>query len=173
MPTRAIVVTGGAEGIGRAVVLLCAARGDRIAVLDRSADKAGAAAEEAERRGAGSAFSLPCDVADEEQVAQAFAAVAERFGPPYGLFTSAAVDVGGLVHELPSATWRQVLDTNLSGTFYACKHALKAMREAGTPGSIVCASSPTGFVALAAGGTAVYSASNGGVSSLVRCLAVD
>jgi len=173
MPTRTIVVTGGAEGIGRAVVLLCAARGDRIAILDRAADKARVTAEEAERSGAGSAFSVPCDVSDEEQVVRAFAAVAERFGTPYGLFTSAAVDVGGLVHELPSATWRQVVDTNLNGTFFACKHALRSMRAAGTPGSIVCASSPTGFVALAAGGTGAYSATKGGVSSLVRCLAVD
>jgi NAD(P)-dependent dehydrogenase (short-subunit alcohol dehydrogenase family) len=173
MPTRTIVVTGGAEGIGRAVVLLCAARGDRIAILDKAAEAAGATAEEAALRGASSAFSLPCDVTEEEQVARAFEIIGERFGAPYGLFTSAAVDLGGLVHELPASTWRQTVDTNLNGTFFACKHALKRMREAQAPGSLVCASSPTGFVALAAGGTGAYSATKGGVSSLVRCMAID
>jgi NAD(P)-dependent dehydrogenase (short-subunit alcohol dehydrogenase family) len=173
MPRRAIVVTGGAEGIGRAVALLCAARGDQIAILDKAVDGAKATAEEAAMRGASDAFSLFCDVTQEEQVARAFEIIGERFGTPYGLFTSAAVDVGGLVHELPAATWRQIVDTNLDGTFFACKHALRKMREGQASGSIVCASSPTGFVALAAGGTGAYSATKGAVSSLVRCMAID
>jgi NAD(P)-dependent dehydrogenase (short-subunit alcohol dehydrogenase family) len=54
-----------------------------------------------------------------------------------------------------------------------CKHALRAMLGAGRGGSIVCTSSPAASVALAAGGTGAYSASKGGVSALVRCLAID
>lgn len=172
-PTRTIVVTGGADGIGRAVVLLCAARGDNIAILDKCAEAAKATAEEAMRRGAKSALGLLSDVTQEEQIEKAFEVIWERLGAPYGLFTSAAIDLGGLVHELPAAMWRQILDTNLNGTFLACKHALRRMRQAEAPGSIVCASSPTGFVALAAGGASAYSATKGAVSSLVRCMAID
>jgi NAD(P)-dependent dehydrogenase (short-subunit alcohol dehydrogenase family) len=168
-----IVVTGGADGIGRAVVLLCAARGDNVAVLDKRADGAKATAEEALRRGAKSALNLLCDVTQEEQIAKAFEVICNQLGVPYGLFTSAAIDLGGLVHELPAATWRQVLDTNLTGTFLTCKHALGRMRQAQVPGSIVCASSPTGSVALAAGGSGAYSTTKGGISSLVRCMAID
>lgn len=170
---RTIVVTGGADGIGRAVVLLCATRGDKIAVLDKDVQAAEATAAEAVKRGATSALGLSCDVASEEQIERAFAVVGSKIGVPYGLFTSAAIDLGGPVHELPLATWRKVLDINLSGTFFACKHAIRRMRQAGAPGSIVCASSPTGFVALAAGGTGAYSATKGGISSLVRCMAID
>jgi NAD(P)-dependent dehydrogenase (short-subunit alcohol dehydrogenase family) len=170
---RTIVVTGGAEGIGRAVVLLCAARGDNVAVLDKRADGAKATAEEALRRGAKSALHLLCDVTQEEQIAKAFEVICNQLGVPYGLFTSAAIDLGGLVHELPAATWRQVVDTNLTGTFLTCKHALERMRQAEVPGSIVCASSPTGSVALAAGGSGAYSTTKGGISSLVRCMAID
>jgi len=170
---RTIVVTGGADGIGRAVVLLCAARGDNVAVLDKRADGAKATAEEALRRGAKSALNLLCDVTQEEQIAKAFEVICNQLGVPYGLFTSAAIDLGGLVHELPAATWRQVLDTNLTGTFLTCKHALGRMRQAEVPGSIVCASSPTGSVALAAGGSGAYSTTKGGISSLVRCMAID
>jgi len=47
------------------------------------------------------------------------------------------------------------------------------MRQAEVPGSIVCASSPTGSVALAAGGSGAYSTTKGGISSLVRCMAID
>ena len=171
--TRTIVVTGGADGIGRAAVLLCAARGDNVAVLDKVADRAQATAEEALKRGARAALHLACDVTREEQIEDAFEVICRKLGAPYGLFTSAGIDIGGLVHELPVATWRQVFDTNLTGTFLACKHALRRMREAEVPGSIVCASSPTGSVALAAGGSGAYSATKGGISSLVRCMAID
>lgn len=171
--SRTIVVTGGASGIGRAVVLLCAARGDNVAVLDVDGDTAQTAANEALGSGAKSALAIPCDVSSEQQVEKAFDAISTQLGTPYGLFTSAGIDIGGLVHELPTATWHRVLETNLTGTFLACKHAIRAMRQASTPGSIVCASSPTGFVALAAGGTGPYSATKGGVSSLVRCMAID
>jgi len=170
---RTIVVTGGADGIGRAVALLCAARGDKVAVLDKNIEAAEATAAEALKRGAKSAVSLLCDVASEQQVEKAFEIVCDKMGAPYGLFTSAGIDLGGLVHELPVATWREVLETNLNGTFLACKHAIRKMREADVPGSIVCASSPTGFVALAAGGTGAYSATKGGISALVRCMAID
>jgi NAD(P)-dependent dehydrogenase (short-subunit alcohol dehydrogenase family) len=171
--TRTIVVTGGADGIGRAVILLCAARGDNVAVLDKCKEGADTTAEEALKRGAKSALSLTCDVTQEEQIERAFAAVCASLGAPYGLFTSAAIDLGGLVHELPARTWREVCDTNLTGTFLTCKHALRIMRQANVPGSIVCASSPTGSVALAAGASGAYSATKGGISSLVRCMAID
>lgn len=170
---RTIVVTGGADGIGRAVVLLCAARGDKIAVLDKNAEAAEVTATEAVKRGAKSALGLKCDVASEEQIEKAFEVVGNRIGVPYGLFTSASIDLGGLAHELPAATWHNVLNTNLSGTFFSCKHAIRIMRQANAPGSILCASSPTGFVALAAGGTVANSATKGGISSLVRCMAID
>ena len=170
---RTIVVTGGADGIGRAVVQLCAARGDNLAVLDKNVEAAKMAAEDAIKRGAKCALGLCCDVSSEEQIEKAFEIIWNKLGVPYGLFTSAAVDLGGLVHELPAATWHQVLETNLNGTFLACKHAIRKMRQADTPGSIVCASSPTGFVALAGGSAGAYSATKGGISALMRCMAID
>jgi NAD(P)-dependent dehydrogenase (short-subunit alcohol dehydrogenase family) len=155
------------------VALLCAARRDNVAILDKNAAAAKKTAAAAMRQGANYALGLTCDVSCEEQVEKAFKIISDKIGAPYGLFTSAGIDLGGLVHELPAATWRQVLDTNLTGTFFACKHALRKMRQAGVPGSIVCASSPTGFVALAAGASGAYSATKGAISSLVRCMAID
>lgn len=173
MKSRTIVVTGGGGGIGRAVVLLCAARGDRVAVLDKDAASAGKTAQDALERGAAGALGLLCDVRVEEQVEKAFEALSNELGTPYGLFANAAIDTGGYVHELPTETWRLVLDTNLTGVFLTCKHGLRKMLEANAPGSIVCTSSPTGFVALSAGAVGAYSATKGGISSLVRCMAID
>jgi NAD(P)-dependent dehydrogenase (short-subunit alcohol dehydrogenase family) len=93
---RTIVVTGGADGIGRALVLLCAARGDKIAVLDKNGEAAKTTAAEAMKRGAKFALSLSCEVGSEEQVERAFEVVCSKIGAPYGLFTSAGIDIGGL-----------------------------------------------------------------------------
>ncbi len=169
---RTIVVTGGGRGIGRAVALLCAARGDNVAVLDRG-DSAGALAGDSLRNGANSIVGFECDVSKEAQVAKVFAKISEDLGPIYGLFANAAIDVGGLVHELPLATWHLVMETNLTGVFLSCKYALQQMLTADVPGSIVCTSSPTGFVALAGGGAGAYSATKAAISALVRCMAVD
>jgi NAD(P)-dependent dehydrogenase (short-subunit alcohol dehydrogenase family) len=171
--TRTIVITGGGSGIGKAVALICAARGDNIGVLDINADGAKRTAEEALRSGAGNVLGLSCDVTVEEQVEESFANISVRLGPPYGLFANAGIGIRGFIHELPVATWRHVVETNLTGVFLSCKHSLRHMIEATVPGSIVCTSSPTGFVALAAGAAGAYSATKGGISSLVRCMAID
>jgi NAD(P)-dependent dehydrogenase (short-subunit alcohol dehydrogenase family) len=170
---RTIVVTGGGSGIGRAVVLLCARRGDNIAVLDKNGEAAEFVADEALEVGAGRAFGLKCDVSDEGQVAQAFEKISNFLGAPYGLFANAGIDMGGVIHQLPVETWHLVIETNLTGVFLCCKHALRKMLAAGGPASIVCTSSPTGFVALAGGGAGAYSATKAGISALVRCMAVD
>ncbi len=171
--TRVIVITGGASGIGKAVALICAARGDAVAILDSNANAAKETAEEALERGASDALGLACDVTVEDQVEFAFARVSDQMGAPYGLFANAGIGIRGYIHELPVETWRQVIDTNLTGVFLSCKHALRNMLQTNIPGSIVCTSSPTGLVALGAGAAGAYSASKGGISSLVRCMAID
>ena len=90
---RLIVITGGGDGIGRATALLCARRGDRVAILDKNGESAKQAADAARVEGAAGALGLSCDVTDEEQVAQSFALIQERFGAPYGIFANAGIDV--------------------------------------------------------------------------------
>jgi NAD(P)-dependent dehydrogenase (short-subunit alcohol dehydrogenase family) len=170
---RLIIITGGGGGIGRATALVCARRGDRVAILDKNGQSANETAETARVLGTGGAIGLQCDVSDEAQVAQAFALIYEQFGAPYGIFANAGIDVGGLIHEMPLERWKFILDTNLTGIFLTCKHSLQQMLSAKSSGSIVCTSSPTGFVALAAGGSGAYSATKGAISSLVRCMAID
>ncbi len=167
---RTIVVTGGGSGIGRALALRCAKRGDNVAILDKNKE---AAQRTAEMSNSGSVLGLSCDIRAEEQVEAAFDEVHRRFGFPYGLFANAGIDVGGLIHELPLETWHAILETNLTGVFLSCKYALRKMLAGGGGGSIVCTSSPTSLVALSAGGAGAYSASKAGISALVRCMAVD
>ena len=170
---RLIVITGGGSGIGRATAILCAQRGDRVAIMDKDEKGARSAADEACLAGAGDALGLACDVSREEEVAASFTQIRERLGVPYGLFANAGIDVGGLIHEMPLATWKHILDTNLTGIFLTCKHALRQMLEAQVAGTIVCTSSPAGFIAMAGGACGAYSATKGAISSLVRCMAID
>lgn len=171
---RTIFITGAGEGIGRATALLCARLGDNVAIFDMNGRTAEETAERAIAAGSKAALGLACDVTDEPQVERAFDQAASRLGAPYGLFANAGIDIGGLIHELPLATWRKVVDTNLTGVFLSCKHGLRLMLAAGVHGgSIVCASSASGFVASPSFGAGAYSSTKGGISSLVRCLAID
>lgn len=168
----AIVVSGGASGIGRATALACARDGAPVAVLDLDPGAAEAAAQAALAAGAPAATGLACDVRDEASVAAAIVGAAQQLGVLRGLVTSAGIDRGGLAHELELATWSDVIATNLTGTFLLCKHVLRQMLDHAKGGSIVCVSSPWSVVS-APGGVGAYCASKGGVSALVRSLALD
>lgn len=170
---RTVVVTGGGAGIGRAVAMQCAARGDGVAVLDIDGPAARNTAAAALAAGAGGALGVECDVSSEESVARAFEESAAVLGPLYGAFANAGIDTGGLLHELPLERWRLVLDTNLTGVYLTCKYALQQILKAGQGGSIVCTSSPGASVSFAAGAVGAYCASKAGISALVRSMAVD
>ena len=163
-------MTGAAHGIGAATATLAASAGAPVALLDRDLAAAESLAGRL-RDGGAVTLALPCDVADPDQVDAAFARVAAELGVPAGVVASAGIDRGGLAHELDVGDFDAVIDVNLRGTFLTCRAAVRQMLGAGR-GSIVCVSSPLGQVA-APGGTGAYSASKGGISALVRTLAVD
>jgi NAD(P)-dependent dehydrogenase (short-subunit alcohol dehydrogenase family) len=167
-----MVITGAGSGIGRATALACARRGDQIAALDKNRQTVEETALACRDAGA-SALGIACDVGNEEDVSEAFRQSAEKFGPAWGVFANAGIDQGGAIHELPLEKWNHVIGTNLTGIFLTCKYGLQQMLEANLTGSVVCCASPCGFVALPVGGVGAYSATKGGISALVRCMAVD
>ncbi len=167
-----VVVTGAGSGIGEAVALLMAHRGAPVAALD--IDPAAAqrtAARAAEHADAGVVLAIGCDVGSEDQTQDAYDRILAELGPPQGLFAGAAIDEGGLVHELEVEQWQRSLDTNLTGVFLSCRAMIRLLLDRNLSGSIVCASSPAAIVALPA--AAAYSASKAGIAALVRCLAID
>jgi NAD(P)-dependent dehydrogenase (short-subunit alcohol dehydrogenase family) len=170
---RTIAITGGASGIGRATAVLCAESGARVALVDINPATAEASAAAISAQTGAVVRHYICDVSKEDQVERAFEKINEELGTPQGLFASAGVDLDGFAHELPTERWHLVIETNLSGIFYASRAVLRKLVEKGLGGSLVLCSSPASFVAFAAGGASAYASSKGGISSLMRTLAVD
>ncbi len=163
---RVYAVSGGGSGIGRATVELLRSRGAEVAFIERDQRRA-----EDVARSCG-ALGLVADVGDEDAVRAAFSQIDDRFGKLDGALSNAGIArVEGLLHDERTASWNEVIGTNLQGTFVFAREALIRMAKAGR-GSLVCTSSVVATAAIA-GGTNAYTASKGAIAALVRQLAVD
>ncbi|MFE5730906.1 SDR family oxidoreductase [Streptomyces sp. NPDC056528] len=122
------VVTGAGSGIGRSVALALAAAGWSVAL-------AGRRAEPLEQTAAalpdGDFLRVPTDVTSETEVAALFSSVREHYGRVDLLFNNAGTFAGGgtPVEDLDPATWRAVVDVNLTGAFLCAQAAFRAMKE--------------------------------------------
>lgn len=162
---RTVVITGGSRGIGAACVRAFTQAGWRAAFLYRAAqpDAEALAAETG-------ALALQADVRDSAQVNTAFAAALAQLGHIDALVNNAGVSLNCLLQDTTDAQWREVLDVNLTGAFYATRAALPGMIARQT-GRIVNISSIWGQV----GGSmeAAYSAAKAGLLGLTKALAQE
>ena len=173
---RYALVTGAGSGIGRACALGLLADGWHVALLGRRADALQAtadAAAAADGAAASRAMVLPCNVADDMEVAVAFAAIKERFGRLDLLFNNAG---GGLTAKTPDlvtpAEWRQVVDVNLNGAFYCLSQAFKMMKEQTPKGGRIINNGSISATTPRPGSIA-YTATKHGVSGLTKTAALD
>jgi NAD(P)-dependent dehydrogenase (short-subunit alcohol dehydrogenase family) len=168
---RVVVVTGAAGAIGRAAARRFVAEGARVALLDRSA--AGLAQAERALRAAGaSAFPVVVEIAEEDSVAAALAAVEAQFGRIDVMFNNAGI--GGMdvpVVAMASDDWDQMIAVNLRGVMLSCKYGVPALLRAGG-GAIVNMGSSTGRHDTLPGSSA-YMASKAAVEAFSRSLALQ
>ncbi len=166
---RRAVVTGGGSGIGRAVAIRLAGEGASVGVIDV---RDGAAADVVAEIGAdgGTAFAAAADVASEPSIAAAVDELAGHLGGLDIVVACAGLAYPGATHEMPLAAWETMIGVNLTGTFLTLKHALPHLLAA-SGGSIVTIGSVASLVA--AGQSAAYDASKGGVLQLTRAIAVE
>ena len=169
MMGRRALVTGGASGIGRASVLRLAADGAGVAVVDVRPGAADPVAEEVRAAG-GLAIALTCDVRDEASVGAATRAAADAIGGLDTVVACAGITATGATHSVALADWQLVISVNLTGVFLVVKHSLPHLLDAGG-GAIVTIGSTASLVA--AGRTASYDASKGGVLQFTRAIAVE
>ena len=166
---RVAFVTGGSQGIGRAVVEALAASGAAVGVCGLEVDRVHETVAAVGADG-GQALAVPADVTDRPSVDRAVEATVERFGRLDALVTSAGIQRYGNVVDTDEATWDEVIAVNLKGVYLVAKAALPHLRASGH-GSVVVISSVQGHVAQA--DVAAYAASKGALEMLVRSMAVD
>jgi NAD(P)-dependent dehydrogenase (short-subunit alcohol dehydrogenase family) len=168
----AAIVTGGGSGLGRATAEGFAAKGARVAVVDRDAEAAEAVAK------AIGGLAAPCDVADAAAAEAAIAKAAAAHGPARVLVNCAGIGaakrVVGRDGPQPLADFETVIRVNLVGTFNMIRLAAAAMAklaplEGGERGVIVSTASIAAYEGQI--GQAAYSASKGGVVAMTLPIA--
>jgi len=128
-PRKCAIVTGAGSGIGRAVTLALVGAGFRVAAAGRRRDALDATASAAGGR-AGDVMPVVTDVGDVDSVAQLFTTVGRDFGRLDLLFNNAGIGSPAVpLEELPLATLRAVIDTNLFGAFVCTQHAIRMMKS--------------------------------------------
>lgn len=167
---KAAVVTGGAQGIGRAIAERFAAEGARVVVADINGDGAETVAG-AIRAAGGDAVAVAADVSQAASVDALFAATLDRFGTVDVLVNNASL-VKTERHALDGDDewWDGIIAVNLRGVWLCASRAARIMVERGG-GSIINVSS--GGATKAHRGNAAYDAAKGGVEAFSRALALD
>ena len=160
-------VTGGATGIGLAVVKALAARGATVAIFSRSAERSSAAVEGLRADGL-AAHAYPADVADGASVEAAFEAALAALKRVDVLVNNAGITRDGAFARMSDAQWDEVLGTDLSGAFRCCRAVVRPMMKA-RYGRIVNVSSVVGLTGNP--GQANYAAAKAGLLGLTRALA--
>lgn len=146
---KTIVITGGGQGLGRAMAIHFAEQGAKLALVDLDSERLDETAGLCDRAG-GSASTHIANVAKEDEVIALFDAVAERHGAVHGLINNAGITRDGMllkfkdgkvVKRMSLAEWQAVIDVNLTGVFLCGREAATRMVEGGEPGVIINISS--------------------------------
>ncbi|MGA2859527.1 MAG: SDR family oxidoreductase [Candidatus Sulfotelmatobacter sp.] len=169
LANKVAVIIGGTSGIGRTLSLGFAEAGADVIASARRQQNVDEVASEIEARGR-QTLRWTSDLCDRESLEQLAAACLQRFAKIDILVNCAAKIKRIPTLDMPEEEWRDIIDTNLTGTFRACQIFGKHMLERGY-GRIINIASLNTFVALSE--VAAYAASKAGVASLTRSLAVE
>lgn len=164
---KTALVTGGAQGIGRAIALSLAQSGADVAVSDINLDMAKKTADEIAALGVRS-VAIGGNVADSESAKKMVDEAVEGLGSLFILVNNAGITRDNLIMRMKDEDWDLVLDVNLKGSFNCAKAALKHMSKA-RGGRIINIASVVG--AMGNAGQANYVASKAGLIGLTKTIA--
>lgn len=163
-PRKTVVITGGESGIGRATAKRFAQEGFAVYVGDYRPRE-----ENREDYAQRKITSQACDVRRESDVQALIATAVDQTGRLDVLVNNAGVGLVKQITEVTEDEWDQVLDTNLKGAFFGCKHAIPIMK-AGGGGAIINTASNAGLLPRAH--DPIYSISKQAVVALTKSLAL-
>jgi NAD(P)-dependent dehydrogenase (short-subunit alcohol dehydrogenase family) len=169
LSNRTAVVIGGTSGIGRVLALGLAAAGADVVVSSRRTEQVESAAHEIELL-ARRTLRIACDVCDRASLENLLAKTLESFGKVDILVNSAGKTKRAPTIDFSEESWRDILETNLTGTLRGCQVFGKHMLERGY-GRIINIASLNTFVSLTE--VSAYAASKAAVGALTKSLAVE
>ena len=167
---KVAIITGGANGIGKAIATELAEQGASVAIADIRADHASTAAAELSSRGL-SARGLAVDVSNGQQVDDMVREVVDAFGKVDILASNAGLGQNVPFLEMEVAEWDTLLAVNLRGAFLCSQAVAKQMVSSGQGGRIVFTASTAAENART--NAAAYCASKGGLLQLMRVMALE
>jgi NAD(P)-dependent dehydrogenase (short-subunit alcohol dehydrogenase family) len=160
------IVTGAANGIGRAIALRLASEGARVVLADVDEEAAGGVADEVD----GETLIHKTDVTRNEDVETLVGRTVSEWGGLDVMVNNAGVGVAGTATTTTEEEYDRVMDVCVRGTFLGMKHAIPAIKDSGG-GSVVNMSSVAALVGIV--DRAVYSAAKGAIYSITRASAID
>jgi len=168
---RVALITGAAQGIGKAIAMAFAENGATVAVNDVKPN----GAESARRitRGGGKAKFYRADVSDVSAVNHMVAKVEKELGPIDILVNNAGINLGKRrypIHKFPDGDWQRIIRVDLDGVFY-CSRAVSARMVKRERGVIINIGSVAGVVPLRL--QSVFDATKAGVHNFTRCHALE
>ncbi len=165
MEDQVVLITGGNRGIGLATARALAREGASVIITGRDERALHHAADQIKRDG-GTVVSHTCDVRDEDSVDELFAAIRKHFAHIDVLFNNAGLAHSNAnVDHLSMDTWRECIDTNLTGAFLCTRAALPMLSRGATVVNNVSVAANTAFPGMAA-----YSASKAGLLAFTNTL---
>ena len=164
---KVALVTGGSRGIGLAIARALAADGVNVSVTGLSDAHLSAARPKIESAGPSAVETLRADVRRYDDIDRAVNATVGRFGGLDILINNAGVGIFADVADMTPAQWSEVMDTNITGLFYACHAAIPHLRRRGG-GFIINISSLAGSNPFVRG--AAYCASKAAVNAFSESL---
>lgn len=165
---RAAIVTGGANGIGKAIALTFVREGAKVAIVDFDREGAFALKEQIEKN-QGEAIAIPCDVSKSSEVNPMIDRVRKTFGRIDILINNAGIIRRGTIETVTEEDWDRVIEVNLKGTFNCSKAVVETMKQQ-RYGKIINVSSiagKMGDITSAPG----YGPSKAGIDALTKTLA--
>jgi 3-oxoacyl-[acyl-carrier protein] reductase len=169
MTNRVAFVSGASRGIGKACALALSAAGARVVLAARNIDLLNEVAQQIRSAG-GEALVVSIDLGSADSIKEAFAHTIKDLGPIGVLVNNAAITRDGLALRMKREDWETVIQTNLSGSFFAIQQVLQGMMKERW-GRIINITSVVGETGNA--GQANYSASKAGLIGLTKSLAQE
>lgn len=164
-----VIVTGAGTGLGKAIALEFARLGANIVVLSRKPEHLEAA--QTDIGALGEVLTVPCDIRQPEQIAEAIDAAEARFGLPRVLVNNAAANFPVPAEDMSPNAWRTVVDITLNGTFFCAREFARRHLAAGSPASIINIGAT--YAWTGGPGFAHSAAAKAGVKNMVETLAVE